>query len=524
MTVSCMRPALSENPYAVEIDAVLPRLLALGDTDGLRPTRGLLDRQYWSWKLIDFPNASFQGATNGLSVLLATDALADHLSRQSILQRIVDMFAATSGITRSNGSLEEAFPFEQSYCVTAAVAFDLLKALDHAPVRLAVGDDLTDRVISPLSRFLVRADETHGMISNHLATAAAALYRWHERVGDLAAKRKADLLIERILAHQSEEGWMSEYGGADPGYQTLCLTYLADIVGRPGAPAALAPAVGRCLGFLEHFVHPDGSFGGIYGSRATRIYYPGGVAALSAKYPSAARIDARMRRSIEAMSTVPLRAIDQSNLVPMFNSYARALAATPVSPPVAESATAPIGRHMFPQGGLLVDIGPQHHTVISVRKGGVAYHWSKGEPALIDTGIVVEDVRGVLATSQADDFRNTIRVAGDVVEISGRLRRLEHPLPGPWRFAALRILAATVLRFPALNAWIKQILVRYLISGQRADVGGFTRTINLGPRLSIADRWDNSTTLARRQSGPFTAIHMASQGYWQVQDDAGGEQ
>lgn len=519
MTLTCLKPSLANNPYAVEIDSVLPRLLALGDTDGLRPTRGLLDRQFWSWKLIDFANATFQGAANGMSVLLATDALADHLSRQSVLQRIVDMFGATATITRSNGSLEEAFPFEQSYCVTAAVGFDLLKALDYAPVLSGVGDDLADRVLGPLLRFLVRSDETHGMISNHLATAAATLYRWHDRAGDLAAKRKADALIERILAHQSDEGWMSEYGGADPGYQTLCLTYLADIVERPGAPPALAPAIGRSLSFIEHFVHPDGSFGGVYGSRATRIYYPGGVAALSAIDPRAATIANRMRRSIQSMSTVPLRAIDQANLVPLFNSYARALAAPAVSGDATEVVA--IGRHMFPHAGLLVDRGLHHHTIVSLRKGGVVYHWDTAATPMVDTGIAVEDRRGNLATSQTDDPDNEVSVAGDTIVIKGRMRRLEHPLPGPWRFAALRILAATVLRVPALNALVKQLLVRYLISARRADVGGFTRTIQLGRGLKIADRWERET-LERKPVRPFTAIHMASQGYWQTQDDVEG--
>jgi len=33
--------------------------------------------------------------------------------------------------------------------------------------------------------------------------------------------------VQQIYDHQSREGWYEEYGGADPGYQTLCTFYLA---------------------------------------------------------------------------------------------------------------------------------------------------------------------------------------------------------------------------------------------------------------------------------------------------------
>jgi hypothetical protein len=63
--------------------------------------------------------------------------------------------------------------------VTALVAFDLLVAVDQL-------SDEIDRerkrswleVVSPLIDFVVRNDETHALISNHLSTAVAALIRW----------------------------------------------------------------------------------------------------------------------------------------------------------------------------------------------------------------------------------------------------------------------------------------------------------------------------------------------------------
>ena len=126
--------------------------------------------------------------------------------------------------------LKKPFPNEGSYCVTALVAFDLLVTIDLL-------DSLVDRrkqewiiILEPLVQFLIKKDETHAFISNHLATAAAALFRWYDLTNqDSDASTKAELLVSRILKNQSKEGWFKEYEGADPGYQTLCTYYLADL-------------------------------------------------------------------------------------------------------------------------------------------------------------------------------------------------------------------------------------------------------------------------------------------------------
>src|SRR5690606_11062920 len=130
------------------------------------------------------------------------------------------MQAASLNMMRRDGSFEEALPYEQSYCVTALAVYDNLCAT------MRLGTQRFD--VKSLERaigFLVRRDETHGFISNHLATAVAALRRWDKLTGDAAARAKAGRLLDRILSNQSPEGWFVEYGGADPGYQTLCMSH-----------------------------------------------------------------------------------------------------------------------------------------------------------------------------------------------------------------------------------------------------------------------------------------------------------
>ncbi|MDZ7601328.1 MAG: hypothetical protein U1A06_08155, partial [Hoeflea sp.] len=295
------------NAYALEIDAALPRILALADRDPLSLTRGIGDRRFWAWKLADFANGTLQGPVNGLSALLEMDAFGPAVDPARIRALVGTMLAATPRLMRADGSFEEALPFEQSYCVTALVLYDHLCAVE----RLAGADPDRAReqsaALAPAARFLVRRDETHGFISNHLATAAAALLRWDRLHGDAAARRKAEELISRILDRQSPEGWFDEYGGADPGYQTLCMTHLADAAALLDAPR-LWEALDRGARFLSHFAHPDGSFGGIYGSRATRIYYPAAMELIAERFAHAGALARWMRPAIARQAPVTLSA------------------------------------------------------------------------------------------------------------------------------------------------------------------------------------------------------------------------
>ena len=107
------------------------------------------------------------------------------------------------------------------------------------------------------------------------------------------------------MHHQSEEGWFKEYNGADPGYQSLCMYYMADIhIQRPDLK--LLKALQKSIQFLCYFAHPDGSFGGVYGSRCTRFYYPAGILALSDQIPEAFTLCDHMLDSIKEKRVITL--------------------------------------------------------------------------------------------------------------------------------------------------------------------------------------------------------------------------
>ena len=201
------------------------------------------------------------------------------------------------------------------------MAYDLLCTIELlkkvTPVNLS---NEWKEIISRLITFLCKSNETHGLISNHLATASAALIRWGKLCNDRDALKKEKNLLNIILNNQSSEGWYPEYEGFDPGYQSLCLNYLADIYIQEPI-TKLRKSLEKAINHLSYFAHPDGSFGGIYGSRGTRFYFPSGVILLSEFIKKAKDLSLFMEKSIKSKRVVTLQSLDDTNLIPMFNSY-----------------------------------------------------------------------------------------------------------------------------------------------------------------------------------------------------------
>ena len=120
---------MSYNPYLEEIKSNLPRILALFDRDSTSHSHGMGDRYFWAWGLIDFGNGTFQGAAHGMARLWKSGLWPYPTSSVAFVARINAMIHASCRLIRRDGSLEEAFPYEGSYCVTALVSFDFLCTL-----------------------------------------------------------------------------------------------------------------------------------------------------------------------------------------------------------------------------------------------------------------------------------------------------------------------------------------------------------------------------------------------------------
>lgn len=519
------------NIYYGEICKNLPRVLSLFDTDFTSKSYGVGDRYYWAWGLTDFGNGSFQGAANGLSRLWVSGLWPFESSEEVFFERINSLFLGAQTLTRKNGSLEEAFPNEGSYCVTSLVAFDLLVTIDLL-------DPLIDQgkkqewlsIVEPMAQFLIKSDETHALISNHLATAAAALFRWCEVTEqDAGASSKGELLISRILKNQSKEGWFKEYEGADPGYQTLCTYYLADLhLNHPHLN--LADSLSQSIQFLWNFAHPDGSFGGYYGSRSTRFYNPGGILALREEIPEAHALSSFMSPSIKESKVVSISSMDEPNLVPMFNSFA--WCASLVKKSIADGVSLPKDldlpcndltplRKNFSEAGLLIDRGTDYYSIINYKKGGVVQHYVDHKLELVDTGAAFKSSQGKFGSNQTFDAGLKYEVGENKIVVRNQVVEMPKKLPSPLQFLLLRLFCFSIFRSSFIREFTKCFLVKYLITKPKRWPVWNEREISLGKKLVVEDKHQEVQGFKKLESAkPFVSIHMASKGYWQVHDES----
>ncbi len=506
-----------------QVNAAARRLLSEQDRDAYSPTRGCFDRRYWGWKLVDFPESTFQRNVYPLAVLYA-DPGSEYYHSPALRSAILAGLRYSAGIQHRDGSFDQAFPNEHSFGATAFLLYPLFEAFKLAADE-ADGDTRSDveQCLRRAANFLCEHGEAHGHIANHLAGAALSLLVSAEHFGETRYRERVKVILQIILEHQSPEGWFLEYEGADPGYQTLCLYYLAQVYRKIGGEA-LREALERAVEFIACFVHPDGTFGGEYGSRRTAIFYPGGLALLSGEFPMALSVTQAMCRSICAGHTVTLRDVDTGNLAPLLSNYLCAL-----QPGVLEEkATAPPlpwaqsqVRRDFPQAGLYVRGTGRYYAVLGASNGGVLKVFDKPQRRALwdDGGYVGRLADGTLVTTQMTVLDRACTVGEDEITLSADFYRMLHSLPTPFRFVVLRLLNLTVMRSVWLGNLVKRGLVRLLISGKRRYGVQLRRRVRFeAGRVVVEDRVSKSPGLkvAWLEFGRrFVGIHMASAGYFE---------
>jgi hypothetical protein len=527
MSRSPLAPEATAAPAATYLGIILqeaPRVLGLMDREALSATAGCCDRTYWAWKFIDFPGARFQEAVWVLAFLY-TAPLPDspYHGSAKLLEWIGYALRFWSKIQHADGSFDEAYPFERSLAATAFTSFYVSEALalvgDHLP------SDTVSRTRATLiraGRWLMRNDETHGFLSNHLAAAAAALRHIYRLSGDDTFEARSRYFLGRIMGHQSSEGWYEEYGGADPGYQTHGSFYLArcwQLTRRP----ELADSLRRAMTFQAHFVHIDGSLGGEYASRNTQTYYPAAFEMFAGEHPAAAWIAETMRPSVQSGAAAGLHSVDAYNYFPLLNNlvFAYLACADPARIPLpAEEPSAEDPLVWFPQAGIARIRRSRYDAYVGAAKAGVTKVFDRQRRQLVynDCGYVGRLRDGHLFSSQHEDHRRTMRVGAERIEVEGTFVEFSRPTMAPAMFLAFRLFTLSLGRLPRLAAWLKRQLVKVLIYRRRALDIAFKRTIEFAEdRISVSDRIEgpDGERVAHLGWGAFfTTIHMGSSRYF----------
>ena len=419
--------------------ALIPSIISQQDRDPHSPTYGCFDADYWHRRSIDFPSGSAAEAVLPLALVYSLDFPGNPFHREPALKAWIEAgirYSARS--THPDGSCDDRFPFDKSPGATAAALLACLNAYSL----LGFND------MEMLQFFTRRADwlsaqRDHRRDSTPLALAALALEAAGRLLGTDRWEQAAAERIERLLRLQDEEGWFPERKGADPGCDTFVLGLLAQL--HQLAPShELRVAITSGIAFAAEFLHPDGSFGGEYGSAGTASLFPHGFEIAGQWLPEALSVNEQFLLGL--LRAPDARDGDRRLLTRRCWSYLLAWQNWINDRPAPTPR--PTGRRYFKNAGLLIDRRDGCELYVALTRGGVFKLWRDGMFVASDTQLSVQmQTRGKFSTAVANLIgHHRIQLDGHTISVRGRLVVTDQCRTSTTRLIFRRILMATVGR------------------------------------------------------------------------------
>jgi hypothetical protein len=269
--------------------------------------------------------------------------------------------------------------------------------------------------------------------------------------------------------------------------------------------------------FAADFVHPDGSFGGVYGSRNTRLFFPHGLELLGPEIPAATWMAERYLHSGRAGTRLFL---DDDRLIGHL-TYNHLQAFLDYHPQRQASPPADQGTHFWPGAGLYVRRQDALYAVVSVTKGGVVTMFEGDRPLYTDSGLIARQRDGrCLASHLVDSYEYEIR--DDAISIQGHFGSVTHRVPTPLTTLIFHLGMVTVGRW--CSNVIRALLQKLLIVGKKPALLRFQRTVQFHPQVTVIDEiWDlrrqrdGSQRLTALYAGTdHTSIYVAMSNAYQV--------
>ena len=521
--------------YLTAALAEVPRLLGAIDRNPYRSTYGCLDRQYWHYRTSNFPSQMYQEGVLPLALVYAAALPGNRWQGDPRVRELAVAalrFTARSG--HRDGSCDDYYPFERAL---GAAVFSLQAAAEAYRI-LELDDPELLGWFQRRAAWVIGHDES-GRLANHQALAVLGLFRVAQITGKQEYRAAARARLDKLLAWQSDEGWFEEYGGADPGYQTLTIDCLAKIR-KLTAHSELDQPLRRAVAFARLFLHPDGSYAGEYGSRGTYHFYPHGMELLAPEDPHAANLADGFLRGLAAgkqaaFSDDRMFAHRLGNLIEAYADWSPSHRWDTKLPhrmggrPGHEAPAVEPARY-FPKARLFVRRTSTSHTVISAARGGVFKHFGPCGRAITDAGLILQTSDGRVAVSQVHDRNRSVEPIGGegpeggALAVSGPLYWSRFETATPITQALFHAGMWSVGRW--CRTWVRRALQRRLITGRRTCPVSLRRSFEFlpnpasaGPGLRVTDTielTDPSLQVRRMAFGTdHQAAYVAASGVYQ---------
>lgn len=458
--------------YLAGVPDRIEKLLTLLDRNPFSKTYGCFDRNFWHYKIKDFPSGMSQEFTLALVLAYVTEFPGNIYFKHPKIREYVEAgirFAAE--FCRKDGSTDDYFPYERAL---GAAVFSLYALTESY---LLLGIQNADFVQFFMKRGCwILENEESGKLTNHHAIAALALLNIYLITKEEKFRQAAQDRIEtRVLAWQNEEGWYQEYEGCDPGYLTVTIDFLAQYFKKTNDSSVLG-SLERAVEFFAQIQHPDGTAGGEYGARATAIFHPNGFELLASHIEEAAGI---ANSYLAAKKEGLLASTDDDyilghGLISNLNAFSNF---KPRNTALLNSKPQDFVRY-FKNAGFWIARQGKLWAIFNLLKGGAGKIYRGREVVKNDSGVVARSA-GELFVSSFMDLETTVQIKNSGFSLKKDLIRYKQKFATPLIFLIFRKFLFFFGPFKWSSHFVRSYLQRKMILGKKRSQLIFERDLVL---------------------------------------------
>jgi hypothetical protein len=489
-------------------------IILMIDKNKYSATYGCFDREFWHYRTVDFPCGMSQEFCLPLAMAYKHPFPNNpYYQVERMKELVIASIRFSMDWSHPDGTCDDYFPFEKAL---GALVFSTY-AMTESYIELDLHDYEMIEFFKLRADWLATHNET-GQLANHQAFAALALYNVYLITGEEKYRKASDAFLELTLSWQHDEGWYQEYEGADPGYHSCSIAFLAKLWQKSQDPR-IVESLESAVDFATYFTHPDGSYAGEYGSRNTYHFYPHGFEVMSRFFPNAGRIaDTYLHRSMPERR----RYFNDDNRMCAHYVYDWMQSWLDYNPErygLLEDSRKPFER-WFDDAKIFVKKTKSYYAIVSMAKGGVIKVFDESGPIYSDSGILLQDEDGVCLVSHLvdDSFKIEVQPEKGIFVASGAMAKRRYPLPSPVKQMAFRSMNISVGRLGP-NV-VRGILQKVLITGKPRTEVTFKRSFEfLEDSIKIqnvVDAQDSDKSFVSMATGSdATSIYVANSNTFQ---------
>lgn len=482
---------IDKSTYIDNINYEVSKILTLLDRNKLSKTFGCFDRNYWHYKIKDFPSGMSQEFTLVLALVYSVDYKKNIFYKKlKILEYIESGIQSAIDFTHSNGCTDDYYPNERAL---GATVFSLYALTESYLLLDLQNEEFVDF-------FRLRADwilsnEESGKLTNHHVIAALALYNTFLITKDIKYKNEFNRKLEHVYSWQTEEGWYWEYEGCDPGYLTVSIDFLAQIYGKTNDKKTLK-SLEKAINFFYKIQHPDGTAGGEYGSRNTLVFHPAGFEIMSKKNHQALEISNSYLKALdnELLANITDDYTIGHGLISRLNAFRYSVVRDySILNDNYKNST----NTFYKMSGFYIYSHKDKWSIFNLEKGGVSKIYKKTKLIHSDSGVILENGDGKFVSSVLDKSSN-IRILDNKIDISKNFMKYKQHYATQFIFLLFRGFLFSLGRFNFSSIFLRKYFQKKMITGKDRVQVIYNKEINFNKdKICIRHRVKNINDISQ---------------------------